>query len=63
MSNEELDKWIERFKRRFEIIAEALGDMDDAREREAKEFNRRIKTLEYAVARLYEERNKGEQSC
>lgn len=59
MTNEELDKWIERFKRRFEIIAEALGDMDDAREKESKEFDRRITTLEYALARLYEEKNRG----
>ena len=57
MTAEELDKWIERFKERFRQINEALGDLDEIRQREFNELNRRITTLEYAYARLYEERN------
>ena len=58
MTSEQLDKWIERFKQRFEMINDELRELDEIRQREFNELNRRITTLEYAYARLYEDQNK-----
>jgi flagellar motility protein MotE (MotC chaperone) len=57
MELSEIDKFIERIKNTLSTLADLLRDIDEERERDRKEFNRRITTLEYAYARILEEKN------
>ena len=55
MNNEEIDKFISRIKNTVNTIAELLAEIDEEREKDRKEFSRRITTLEYAYARILED--------
>lgn len=50
----DIDAFIVRIKNTVSTLAELIADLDDERERDRKEFDRRITTLEYAYARLLE---------
>lgn len=52
----DIDVFIERIKNTVSTLADLLKDIDDERERDRKEFNRRLTTLEYAYTRLLEEK-------
>ena len=56
MNNEEIDRFISRIKNTVNTIAELLAEIDEEREKDRKEFNRRITTLEYAYARILEDK-------
>ena len=57
MELSEVDKFIERIKNTVSTLADLLKDIDEERERDRKEFHRRITNLEYAYTRILEEKN------